>query len=183
MSLSLHDAAIVAHNTVTLQSLIDRLSLASDKFQLKIRISKTLTMSLGLLANQTPILLNGSPLDQVEKVCHLGPNLSGNRGDRKWNKQENREAITAYSKLTERVWSNKNWLLRPYFINSCPEHASIWVRNMDYKHERKLNSFHLISLCKFLNIKWQDKLSKFEVLQQTSISSTQGLLDKRKRDG
>ena len=100
------NAAIVAHDEATLQSLIDSLSAACDRFQLKISISKTVAMSHAMeIVNL--ILLNGTPLETVEKVCSLGPVLSVNCSIEHGINWRIGKAATALGKLIIMVWNNE----------------------------------------------------------------------------
>ena len=178
------DAAIVAHDEATLQALVDSMSAACDRFQLKISISKTVVMSQEV-ENAKPILLNGSPLEQVEKFCYLGSVLSGNCSlDQEINGRIGK-AATVYGKLSKRVWNNPKLTIKTRVLvyqtcvlSTLLYGSETWTTYA--KHERKLNTFHLRCLRKLLNIKWQDRVPNVEVLKKVGIPSMQALLGKRR---
>ena len=178
------DAAIVAHDEATLQSLIDSLSAACDRFQLKISISKTVVMSQGMeIVN--PILLNGSPLEAVEKFCYLGSVLSGNCSIEQEINSRIGKAATAFGKLTRRVWDNaklttktKVLVYQTCVLSTLLYGSETWTTYA--KQERKLNTFHLRCLRKLLNIRWQDRVPNVEVLSRADIPSVHALLGKRR---
>ena len=147
-------------------------------------ISKTVVMSQGT-KNLNPILLNGSPLEQVEKFCYLGSVLSGNCGIEQEINSRIGKAATTYGKLTKRVWENPKLTIRTKVLvyktcvlSTLLYGSETWTTYT--KHEKKLNSFHLRCLRELLNIKGQDKVPNVQVLSRADIPSIQALLGKRR---
>ena len=143
------DAAIVAHDEATLQSLVDSLSSACDRFQLKISVSKTVVMSQGI-EKPGPILLNGSPLEQVDKFCYLGSVLSGNCSIEQELNSRIGKAATVYGKLSRRVWDNpklttktKVLVHQNCVLSTLLYGSETWTTYA--KHEGKLNALHQVA--------------------------------------
>ena len=65
------DAALVAHSEVHLQNLCERFAKACNDFSMTINLKKTVVMSLGT-SSPPRILINGSPLNVVDKFSYLG---------------------------------------------------------------------------------------------------------------
>ena len=77
------DAALVAHSEVHLQNLCERFAKACNDFSMTINLKKkTVLMSLGT-SIPPRILINGSPLNVVDKFSYLGSvvNSSNNLDD------------------------------------------------------------------------------------------------------
>jgi len=99
------DAALVAHSEVHLRNLCERFATACNGFSIIINLKKTVVMSLGT-SIPTRILINGSPLNVVEKFSYLGSVVySSNNLDDEIN-QRIGKASTNFGRLSSRVWKN-----------------------------------------------------------------------------
>ena len=65
------DAALVAHSEMHLQNLCERFAKACNDFSMTINLNKTVVMSLRT-SSPPRILINGSPLNVVDKFSYLG---------------------------------------------------------------------------------------------------------------
>jgi len=65
------DAVLVPHSEVHLQNLCERFATACNDFSMTINLKKTVGMSLGT-SSPPRILINGSPLNVVDKFSYLG---------------------------------------------------------------------------------------------------------------
>ena len=71
------EAALVAHDERTLQTMMDNLSLACKSFQLVISVKKTVVLTQEG-TDRGNILLDGKTLSTVDKFCYLGSTITSN---------------------------------------------------------------------------------------------------------
>lgn len=174
------DAALVAHSEEKLQNLINRLSIACDKFGLTISIKKTVVLCQGVSQKPT-ILLNETPLEVVDKFCYLGSTITDNLSlDEEINVRLGK-AATTFGRLTKRAWENRKLTIktkiaiyRACVVSTLLYGSETWTTYA--RQETKLNSFHLRCLRRILGIKWQDRVTNRKVLESTGLSSLTGLI-------
>ena len=180
------DAAIVAHNESTLQSMMNQLSTACTKFSLVISVKKTVVLSQTQdKSSPTTILLNNSPLEQVNKFCYLGSTVTSSLSLDEEIGARIGKAATNFGKLMKRAWNNKMLTIKTkmHIYNACILSSLLYgseTWTTYSKQEKRLNTFHLRCLRKILGIKWQDKITNVEVLQQAGSMSISSILCKRR---
>ncbi|KAK6965621.1 Craniofacial development 2 [Biomphalaria glabrata] len=99
------DAAIVADSDIQLQSLVDKLSAACQKFGLNVSQSKTkiLVQNTNTAAQ---VSINGQPLEIVDHFCYLLSIISNNTLLDKDINNRIAKAMATMSRLQKRVWDN-----------------------------------------------------------------------------
>jgi len=101
------DAALVAHQAETLQSMINKLNETCNAFSLTISVKKTVILVQGEAEIRTPVSLHGKPLETVNKFCYLGSTVTPSLSlDEEINSRIGKAAAT-FGKLTKRAWNNK----------------------------------------------------------------------------
>ena len=179
------DAALVAHSQTTLQDMIDSLNNTCKAFSLTISVKKTVVLHQGSPAPDTPITLDGNPLEMVQKFCYLGSTVSSTLSlDDEINSRIGKAAST-FGKLSERAWNNKYLkaatkikIYEACVLSTLLYGAETWTT---YKgQERKLNTFHLRCLRKILRIKWQDRKTNAQVLEKADSTSIMSILLKKR---
>ena len=103
------DAALVAHSEVHLQNLCERFAKACNDFSMTINLKKTVVMSLGT-SSPPRILINGSPLNVVDKLSYLLSTLRTHWTMKSTNELE-RLRLTS-GRLSSRVWKNHHLAIK-----------------------------------------------------------------------
>ena len=169
------DAAIAAHENHHLQTLMDKLSHACDLYSLTISVKKTEVMGQGT-PSPPNIHLNGNELKPVDKFTYLGSTITTSISlDEEINSRIGK-AATTFGKLTKRAWNNKQLTLRTKILiyQACVISVLLYgceTWSTYARQEKRLNSFHLRCLRKIMNIKWQEKVTNYEVLKRAGIRS------------
>ena len=178
------DAAVATHEQAELQSLMDRFSGACKEFGLTISLKKT-----NVLGQDTPaspvITIDDYELDVVHEFTYLGSTITDNLSlDAEIDKRIGR-ASTTLARLTKRVWSNPELTVRTKMAvyNACVLSTLLygsesWTTYA--RQEKRLNTFHLRSLRRILNITWQEKVTNTEVLSRSGLPSMFTLLRQRR---
>ena len=155
-----HDAAIGSHTRQELQSLMDRFSQACKDFGYTISLKKTNVLGQG---TETPPTITDSLSLDVELDKRIG------------------KAATTLARLTTRVWSNlmltektKMAVYNACVISILLYGSETWTTYA--RQERRLNTFHMISLRRILGISWQDKVPNTEALSRAVLPSMFTLL-------
>ena len=165
------DTALVAHSGQDLQHLIDNFSEASDIFGLKVSTSKTVTMCHEP-ETQPNITLKEERLTSVDNFCYLSSTISKGLDLTKEISHRIGKAAATYGKLESRVWKNRKLHLKTKMavynaciLSSLLYGAETWIT---YAHQlKRLQSFHTRLLRKGIGIKWQDKGTNLEVLENS----------------
>ena len=129
------NAAIVAHDESTLQSMMNQLSTACTKFSLIISVKKTVVLSQSQDVHSTAtILLNNNPLEPVNKFCYLGSTVTSSLSLDEEISTRIGKAATTFGKLMKRAWNNKMLTTKTKMRlqRMYPQHTSLWLRNLDY---------------------------------------------------
>ena len=178
------DAAIVAHSGETLQSLINNLDRACDVFSLSINVNKTVVLSQGP-SSTTNISLKNCPLRTVESFNYLGSTITSMLSLEEEINIRLGKASTTFGRLTKRVWKNKKLTLRTKILiyqacvlSTLLYGAETWT--IYARQEKKLQGFHMRSLRRIMNIKWQEKITNTEILKKAKIPSLLATLIKRR---
>ena len=178
------DAAIVAHSQEELQQLMDRFSAACSAFGLTISIKKTEVMGQGV--KDTPrITVNNEDLVVSSSFTYLGSTITD---DLSLNKELDRrigKACTTFSKLSERVWTNKKLSIKTKtsvysacVLSTLLYGCESWA--IYATQEKRLNAFHMRCLRRILGINWNDRVTNNEVLKSTGIDSLFSILKLRR---
>ncbi|XP_046962200.1 uncharacterized protein LOC124531734 [Vanessa cardui] len=178
------DAAFVAHDQAQLQNLIDKFARACHLFSMSINCKKTVILAQGCL-EQPVILLNGEPLQVVNKFCYLGSQLSSNLSlDAEIDSRIGKAAST-FGRLRSRAWDNRHLTVKTKMLvyQSCVLStllygAETWTTYA--KQERRLNTFHLRCLRNILGITWKDRVTNESVLGEAQLPSITAILKKKR---
>ena len=131
------------------------------------------------------ITIDDYELDVVEQFTYLGSTITDNLSldteiDRRIGK-----AATTLARLTSRVWTNPRLTVETKMViyNACVVStlmysSETWTTYA--RQEKRLNSFHLRSICRIQGISWQDRVSNTEVLTQAYLLSMFTLLKQRR---
>lgn len=178
------DAALLAHDEGTLQSLINNLARACDTFSLSINISKTVILPQAC-TSLTGTYLNGSILTTVNKFCYLGSTITSTFSLEEEINARIGNAATNFGRLSKRAWDNKRLTLktkiqiyRACVLSTLLYSSETWTPYSG--HVRRLNVFHLRCLRKLMGIRWQDKITNTEVLKRADLPSIMGTLSIRR---
>ena len=178
------DAAVTAHSGEALQRLVNRFAHACRELGLTISLTKTNVIARD--ASQVPsVKINDYILEVVEDFTYLGSNISNNLSlDTELNRRIGKAAVTI-AKLTKRVWENKmpteNTKMRVYqacLLSTLLYGSESWTTYMC--QERRLNTFHMRCLKRFLYITWQDRIPYSDILDRARIRSMYSLLSQRR---
>ena len=140
---------------------------------------------------KTNILVQGADsapdihLEVVDSFTYLGSSISSTLSlDTEINTRIGKAASTM-SKLNKRVWNNtqlteatKLRVYRACVLSTLLYGSESWATYAG--QEKRLNSFHLRCLRRLLHIRWQDRVTNTEVLQQAGLHSMFALLSQRR---
>ena len=163
---------------------MDSLATACDLFSLTISIKKTEVLFQGI-GESPSIILNGQPLNNVEKFVYLGSTITSSLSlDEELNSRIGK-AATTFGKLIGRVWTNnklttktKMLVYQACVLTTLLYGSETWT--LYACQEKRLNSFHMRCLRRILGIKWQDKTTHTEVLYRTEQTSLYPILRRRR---
>ena len=178
------DAAIVTHDPVSLQRLLNKLSEACNVFGLTISTSKTVVMQQGV-DHIRDFYLNGELIENVDKFCYLGSTVSFNLNMDEEISSRIGKAASTFGSLQKRVWNNRKLSIKTKVnvYNACILTALLYGSEgwTTYAHQlRRLNGFHCRCLRKILGIKWYDGVTNVEVLARANSDSIHTQLSKRR---
>jgi len=165
------DAALVPHSEVHLQNLCERFAKACSDFSMTINLKKTVVMSLGT-SIPPRILINGSPLNVVDKFSSLGSVVnSSNNLDDEIN-QRIGKASTNFGRLSSRVWKNHHLAIK-LKIKVCTAcilsvllySSETWCTYR--RQENRLSAFHFRCLRFILGVSWTDHVPNSTILRLT----------------
>ena len=131
------------------------------------------------------IAINGQPLEIVPTFTYLGSTVSSSVNlDSELNSRIGKAAGTI-AKLNSKVWNKckltENTKRRVYqacVLSSLLYSSETWTTYR--RQEKRLNSFHLRCLRRFLHIHWQDMITNSEVLKRAGIPNIFAILSKRR---
>ena len=174
------DAALVAHDVQTLQTMLDRLNWACQVFSLNISVKKTQILPQGVQA--APVInLNEVNLAVVDRFTYLGSVITQNLSLDEELAVRIGKAATCFGRLTKRVWTNckltlktKTRVYQTCVLSTLLYGSETWT--LYSKQEKKLNTFHMRNLRKILNLTWHDKVPNTEVLRRSDAPSIYELL-------
>ena len=177
------DAALTSHSEEGLQRLVDKLSAACKEFGLTISLKKTNIMAQGADSPPT-ITIGDTQLEVVEAFTYLGSTVTNSTSLDAEISSRIAKAAGVMAKLNKRVWSNSllsEWtkvlVYQACVLSTLLYGSESWTTYA--RQERRLNSFHLRSLCRLLQVRWKDKVSNTEVLQRAGLMSIPSMLMQR----
>ncbi|XP_063545967.1 uncharacterized protein LOC134753921 [Cydia strobilella] len=163
---------------------MDKFSRACALFSMSINPRKTVVLAQGCAEIPT-ILLEGAPLDSVDKFCYLGSTVSSNISPDAEIDVRIGKAATMFGKLSARVWQNKHLTRKTKMVvyQTCILSivlygAETWTSYA--KHERRLNAFHMRCIRNILGISWKDRVTNERVLEIAQLPSLFALLKQRR---
>ena len=164
------NAVVMTYTQQELQALMDCFSQACKDFGLTINLKKTNV--LGQDTMELPaITIDDYELDVIEQFKYLGSTITNNLSlDTEIDKRiEN--AATTLACLTSRVWTltvkTKMVVYNACVVSTLMYGSETWTTYA--RQEKRLNSFHLRSICHILGISWQDRVSNTKVLSQANL--------------
>ena len=174
------DAALVAHDEQSLQTMLDRLDWACRVFSLNISVTKTKILPQGV--QTAPIISLGEEnLATVNRFTYLGSVVTHNLSLDEELAVRIGKAATSFGRLTGRVWGNSKLTLKTKIqvyqtcvLSTLLYGSETWT--VYSKQEKRLNTFHMRNLRKILHITWRDKISNMEVLRRSGVLSINELL-------
>lgn len=178
------DCALVAHTEPGLQLMLDRLSEASKLFGLTISLGKTEVL-LQPAPNTNPpapsISIDDTQLANVDQFKYLGSTISSDGTQDREIDARISKASQVLGRLRNRVLSQHNirlsTKLRIYNAVVLPSllyRCEFWT--LYRRHIKKLEKFHKRTLRSILGIRWQDRVTNLEVLDQTRSTSVESIL-------
>ena len=113
------------------------------------------------------ITIDNNPLNVVDKFTYLGSTLSQNAMIDDDVSTRIGKASASFGRLTKRLWNERGVRLATNISVYC----AVVLPTLLYGCEawtpyRRLDQFHMRSLRRIANIKWQDMISNTEVLQR-----------------
>ena len=140
-----------------------------------INLKKTVVMSLRT-SSPPRILINGSPLNVVDKFYYLGSIVnSSNNLDDEIN-QRIGKASTNFGRLSSRVWKNHHLAIKlkikvytACILSVLLYSSETWCTYR--RQENRLNAFHFRCLPSILGVSWRDLVPNSTILHVTSSPS------------
>ena len=178
------DAALVSHTEDGLQCMLNKFADACKEFGLTISIKKTQVM--GLNTPSDPMLhLEGQLLETVNDFVYLGSNMSSSATLDTEIKRRIAKASSTMSRLSKRVWDNKKVtkatkmkVYQACVISILLYGSESWATKAH--QENQLESFHMRCLRRIFGIKWHDRVTNTEVLEEADTLSIHLQLCKRR---
>ena len=135
----------------------------------------------GTAYREPVVLIDDRPLHAVKDFCYLGSILSNDASLNKEILNRISKASASFGSLQNRVWKQhgisrktKIKVYKACVLSNLLYGCETWT--VYRRHIRQLETFHHRHLRSILGIKWQDKVSNVEVLEQAECSSIEELL-------
>ena len=178
------DADLAAHTADEMQEIMDRFANACTKFGLTISLDKTKVMftpAPGEPYIEPDILVYGTRLAVVKSFVYLGSTISHDGSLDNEIKERIAKASSAFGRLEERVWSDRNLTINTKLsvYKTCVLSALLYaseVWTVYQRHVKLLERFHQQCLRRILSIKWQNRTPDTEVLSKAHTLSISALL-------
>ena len=179
------DTALIAHDPLQLQRMVDVFSEAASKLGLQINVGKTEVMYQPSPNNSNPqepiIEINSEPLKVVTNFKYLGSILaSDNTVDREISGRI-QSACAAFGKLEKRLWARNGIRLS----TKCRVYKAVVVPALLYsaefytlypKHIRRLEAVQQRHLRRIMRIRWDDYIPNVEILRRAGLHSIEATL-------
>ena len=164
--------------------MLNKFADACKEFGLTISIKKTQVMSLNTPSDPT-LHLEGQLLEAVNDFVYLGSNISSGATLDTEIKRRIAKASGTMSRLSKRVWDNKKVtkatkmkVYQACVISILLYGSESWATKAH--QENQLESFHMRCLRRIFGIKWQDRVTNTEVLEEADTLSIHLQLCKRR---
>ena len=163
------DSVLVAHDVESMQRLVDRFSLAAEKFSLKINIKKTECLFQPVkcqLSTQTPgkIHVRDETLVQTKNFVYLGSTITDNARIDDEITFRMGKASAANARLRERLWENhhvslkvKGKVYRAVVLSTLLYGAETWT--VYRTQDKNLHAYMMRHLREIMKVTWEDKVT------------------------
>ena len=178
------DCALLAHTEEALQTVVNRFANAAKAFGLTISLKKTevLFQKPPREAYTPPLItIDGYQLNAVEHFTYLGSVIANDATTTKDVDNRIAKASISFGRLKKRVWqkhslrlSTKIQVYRAAVLTTLLYGAETWV--LYRKQVKLLERFHQRCLRSIMGIKWQDFITKEEVLERADTTSVEAML-------
>ena len=149
-----------------------------------ISLKKTNVMAQGT-DHPPSITIDGHVLEAVDDFTFLRSTISSLLTLETEISSRIAKAAAVMSKLHQRVWNNlsltvktKLHVCQACVLSTLLYSSKAWTPCV--RQERRLNSFYLRCLRRTLHIRWQDRVTDVEVLQQAGMTSMMSILHERR---
>ena len=168
------DCALLAHTIDDIQAITNAFARSARRFGLTISLKKTEVMyqpKPGADYSAPIITIDNNPLNVVDKFTYLGSTLSQNAMIDDDVSTRIGKASASFGRLTKRLWNERGVRLATKISVYCAVVLPTLLYGCEAwtpyrRHIRRLDQFHMRSLRRIANIKWQDMISNTEVLQR-----------------
>ena len=180
------DCAVIAQDPQTLQRMLDIFSSIYSALGLKINTAKTEVIAQYYQPpiEQPHFTIDGTTIKVVEHFTYLGSILNQNCSLDSEIQARIHSASSAFGRLRERVFCNKNIKIatkaavyRAVCISTLLYASETWTPYR--RHIRALERFHIDCLNRILGSTWKDKFTRNNVFQRTNLCSIEALLAQR----
>lgn len=180
------DCAIIAHDAVTLQAMIDTFSSTYSAMGLKINAQKTEILAQCIIPPEAPFHfhINGDPIKTIDSFTYLGSVVSSDCSHDLEIQRRVNLASTAFGRLRERVFSNNNLrvdtkaaVYRAVCISTLLYGSEGWT--LYRRHINILEKFHIRCIQRIVGVTWKDKVTYEELYHRTQTCSIETLLAQR----
>ena len=178
------DCALVAHTESHLQLMLDCFSEASKLFGLTISLGKTevLCQPAPTANPQDPtVVIENTQLKNVDHFKYLGSTISSSGSLDKEIEARISKASQALGRLRKKVLNQHNISLstklkvyNAVVLPSLLYGSETWT--LYRKHIKKLEKFHMRALRSIIGIRWQDRITNLEILDQAHSSSIESIV-------
>ena len=127
------------------------------------------------------VKINNNQLEIVPDFTYLGSLLTSNLSLEKEIDRRIGKAYTTFCRLAARVWENnvlttrtKILIYRACVLSTLLYGSGSWC--LYFKQQRRLNAFHMKCLRRILGIKWTDKVTNNDVLDQANVHSLTSII-------
>lgn len=178
------DAALVTSSPNGMQQLLTAFANASQRYGLSINIKKTEVLAQhphGAMIGPARVILNGTPLVEVEKFTYLGSTVANDGSIDAEISRRIQSAASAFGKMRSKLWDRRGISLR----TKMKVYRAIVIPTLLYasetwtlyrRHIKRLNLVQQRHLRQLLNISWKDHVSNIEALKRADIPSIKELL-------
>ena len=179
------DTALVAHEELHIQEMVNCFSHTAQKIGLQINIGKTEVMYQPAPDNVHPrepsIKIKGEELAVVTTFKYLGSTIANNNRVDKEISCRIQNASASFGKLEKRLWSRNGIRLE----TKCKVYKAVVLPALLYSsetytlyrgHIRKLETVQQRHLRRIMKIRWSDHVSNIEVLKRANMDSIESVL-------
>ena len=178
------DSVLVTHSLQAMQDLLTAFAEASKRFGLTINTKKTEVLiqdTQNTKLDPREVLLNGTPLTEVDKFTYLGSTIFNNGSIDAEITKRIQSTTSAFGKLRSRLWDQRGIHLktrmkvyRAIVIQTLLYSSETWtLYRRQIKRLDKVQQRHLRQL---MNISWKDHISDFEVLERAEMPSVEEMV-------